>query len=432
MMLGRHPFWPGLLLAGAALVAGGLVLRGIPVPAAPRVVGFEKIILNDAFYCEGINVGDFNRDGHADIVAGPFWYEGPGFRKRHVIWKQAALPPEGGASESVGSFVHDFNNDGWADILVLGRAEPSPTAKPNSWEKVVMHQAHWFANPGTKAGTKEETWQRYFVFPRVMGEAPIFGDLDGDGQPELMALWEKQWGLLRPRPEQPADPWVFSPISRVGDWRVYYHGMGMGDLDGDGRLDLVLNEGLFFQPAKPGAPWNEQLLRFSSGRGGAQMLVFDVNGDGRPDVVSALDGHGWGLSWFEQTKAAAGGIAFAEHRIMGDRGEEAKFGLAFSQVHALAAADLDGDGLTDFVTGKRWWAHGPTHDLEPEGTPVLYWFQLARDKDGARFVPHLIDDASGVGAQILLRDVTGDGVPDVLVASKRGAFLFVNHLRDRR
>jgi hypothetical protein len=415
-------------IAGAAALAAGLILRAAPAPVPLAGAGFEKIVLNDAFYCEGINVGDFNRDGHPDIVAGPFCYEGPDFKKRHVIWKQDALPPEGGASESAATFVYDFNGDGWPDILVLGRAEPPANAKPNSWEKVVMQQAYWFANPGAK----EETWQRYFVFPRVMGESPIFGDLDGDGSPELMALWESQWGLLKPRRNRPADPWEFTPISRVGDWRVYYHGMGMGDIDGDGRPDLVLNEGIFFQPAQRGGSWREQLLKFSPGRGGAQILVFDVNGDGRNDVVSALDGHGWGLSWFEQKQDAAGAISFAEHRIMGDRSEEAKFGLAFSQVHALEAADLDGDGLTDFVTGKRWWAHGPTHDLEPDGTPVLYWFQLVRDKDGARFVPHLIDDKTGVGAQIILQDVNGDGAPDVLVASKKGAFLFINHLRDKR
>jgi len=289
-----------------------------------------------------------------------------------------------------------------------------------------MHDAHWLANPGAKAGPAP--WNRYFVFPRVMGEAPDLVDIDQDGQPELLTLWDNRFGLLRPDPARPADPWRFQPVTRSADWRVYYHGTGAGDIDGDGRLDLVLNEGWWRQPAVRSDAWVEHAFRFSPGRGGAQMLVFDVDGDGENDVVTALDGHGWGLSWFEQRRVPEG-TTFHEHRIMGDRSEESRFGVAFSQVHALAAGDLDGDGLTDFVTGKRWWAHGPGKDLEPEGPAVLYWFRLVRDSGQARFIPHLIDDQSGVGTQVVVRDVTGDGAPDILTASKRGTFLFINRLR---
>jgi hypothetical protein len=112
---------------------------------------------------------------------------------------------------------------------------------------------------------------------------------------------------------------------------------------------------------------------------------------------------------------------------MGDRTEEARYGVAFSQPHALALADMNGDGLPDVVTGKRRWAHGPTGDVEPMADPVTYWFQLVRGSEGpARFVPHLIDDASGLGVQITLADVDRDGRPDVLTASKLGAFVFLN------
>jgi hypothetical protein len=113
---------------------------------------------------------------------------------------------------------------------------------------------------------------------------------------------------------------------------------------------------------------------------------------------------------------------------MGTREEEKTYGVAFSQPHALTLADLDGDGLADVITGKRRWAHGPTGDIEPMATPVNYAFLLRRDASapgGAKFVPQLIDDASALGTQVEAVDVNGDGVPDVLTASKLGTFVFL-------
>jgi hypothetical protein len=110
---------------------------------------------------------------------------------------------------------------------------------------------------------------------------------------------------------------------------------------------------------------------------------------------------------------------------------EDSLGVAFTQPHALDLADIDGDGLNDIVTGKRRWAHGPEGDIEPGAAPVVYWFQLQRDDDGEpRYVPHLIDDNSGVGVQILAEDINQDGRTDVLTASKLGTFVFINRPTD--
>ena len=374
---------------------------------------FRKQVLTDKYYCDGITAGDINRDGKMDIVAGPFWYEGPAFTKAHEFYPAVEFPKPPSPTDSMFSFVHDFNGDGWPDILVLGR--------------VHLHSAFWYENPG-KEGAH---WKKHFVFERIKGESPAFVDINGDGRPELIAHWENRWGMIQPNPNNSAEGWSFHPITGMGNWEQFYHGTGVGDLNGDGRLDLLLNEGWYERPGAGNAEWIRHEFKFGN-KGGAQMFAYDVNGDGRNDVITSLDAHGWGLAWFEAT-ADRERLTFRKHQLMGDRSEETKYGVAFSQPHALDLADLDGNGLKDIVLGKRLWAHGPNGDVEPNEAAVLYWFQLKRDgQGGATFVPHLIDDKSGVGVQVTARDVNGDGRTDILTVSKLGAFVFYNEAQPVR
>ena len=105
--------------------------------------------------------------------------------------------------------------------------------------------------------------------------------------------------------------------------------------------------------------------------------------------------------------------------------------MKFSQMHALALVDVDRDGLKDVITGKRYWAHGPSKDPEPMAAPVLYWFRLTRTalSDGNTavvYVPHQIDDDSGVGTQLPIGDVNGDKLIDIVIGNKKGTFLFTH------
>jgi hypothetical protein len=393
------------------MLAAALYVSSCAAPCAVAA-GFEKVVLTDRYYCDGIAAGDINGDGRADVVAGPFWYEGPRFQVAHAFKKPVPTRPEESPSDSMFSFVHDFSGDGRPDILVLGR--------------VHKHPAVWYENPGDT----DALWSGHFAFERVRGESPTLADLDGDGVPQLVCHWDGCWGFIQPDPKQPRQPWRFTAVGEDEDWPQFYHGEGVGDVNGDGRPDLVINDGWYEQPDDGSPPWTFHRHRFSQGRGGAQMFASDVDGDGDRDVISAIDAHGWGLAWYEQT-TANGERRFEERLIMGDRTQRERFGAAFTQPHALALADIDGDGLDDVITGKRRWAHGPRGDIEPDADPVVYWFQLNRGADGTvRYVPHLIDDASGVGVQIAATDVNGDGRTDVLTASKLGAFVFLNREED--
>jgi hypothetical protein len=152
--------------------------------------------------------------------------------------------------------------------------------------------------------------------------------------------------------------------------------------------------------------------------GGAQMAIYDVDGDGDGDVVTALAAHGYGLSWFEQVSADS----FTAHAIL----PASATGMSFSQQHSLTAADINGDGLLDVVTGKRYYAHpsGTGQDPGSADPPVLYWFELKRS-GGVTFTPHQIHNDSGAGCNFPIGDYSGDGKPDVFTTNKRGTFLHI-------
>lgn len=373
------------------------------------IASYRKLQLSDQFLCEGSAFGDFNRDGKMDLVAGPYWYAGPDFKQRHEIYPASTYDPLK-YSENFFAFPYDFNGDGWTDILVLGFPGVD---------------ASWYENPGDK-GT---AWRRKVVMLPVDNESPTFGDVLGTKQPVLLCTSLGRIGYASFDPKDPGRPWTFHPISVPGPWQRFTHGIGFGDVNGDGRNDILEKDGWWEQPASlTGDPvWKKHAFAFAPGKGSSQMYVYDVNGDGKGDVITAKDPHGYGLSWFEQTRGADGAIGFKEHVITSTKPDEKIAGVQFSQLHAVALADMDGDGQLDIVTGKRWWAHGPKGDADPNGTPVLYTFLLRRAADGTtRYEPKQIDDASGIGVQLVVQDINGDGRPDIASANKRGTFVFLS------
>ena len=382
-------------------------LFALPSLSAAAAPAFETQKLSGEFFAEGAAAGDFNKDGHGDVVGGPYWYAGPDFKERTAFYKTEAFPPKK-YSQMFNAWAFDFNRDGHDDILRV--------SFPGKY-------ACWHENPG---GDGKGEWKEHRVADIVENESPQFGDIDGDGQPELVYSLGQRFVYAKFDPANPTAKWAEHWISgEKTTGTKYTHGLGLGDVDGDGRVDLLDKDHWWQQPdSLDGDPlWKEHRFQFTA-KGGADMFAYDFDGDGDNDIFTSIAAHGFGLKWFEQAEREDGKKFFKPHTITGDTVAESPAGVAFSQAHAAQLVDMDGDGVKDLVTGKRWHAHGG-RDPGAGQPAVLYWFKVVRGgKSGeAKFVPHLIHDDSGVGTQFVVSDINNDKLPDVVVSSKKGTFV---------
>ncbi len=356
-------------------------------------VRFRKTVVDRAFRSEGVAVGDVNRDGRLDVLAGDVWYEAPGW-KMHEIRPAGKYDPARDRSSCYLNFACDVNGDGWVDSIVIGR----PGA-----------ECYWYENPGKDLGH----WKQHLVCKSACNETPLFVDLLGSGKRVLVFATggRMTWFAASGKPPGRWDAHAVSGPKAPGTDR-YSHGLGVGDLNGDGRNDVIITAGWWEGPAvRTKGPWTFHKAKL--GPACADMHAYDVDGDGDADVISS-SAHRYGIWWFEQTRGRDG-VEFKQHEIC----------KSFSQTHALRLADVNGDGLKDLVTGKRYFAHRGK-DPGAREPAVLYWFELRRPKKGkVEFVPHEIDDSSGVGLQFEVTDLNADGRPDVVTSNKKGVHVFL-------
>lgn len=360
---------------------------------------------------EGIAAADVDQDGKMDLVAGRFWYQNGDWRARPL----RSIEDWNGYVQSNGDYVFDVNGDDLPDVIA-GSFLPT--------------EIHWYENPGERGLRLGQLWQQHLLLDsqQTQNEGGLLEDLDGDGRPELIVnRWKKDTPMLIQRlVEKKVESQKKTPKAGASKPAKYEmktatlgesgngHGLAVGDLNGDGKKDVLVGQGWYEQPDSD--PWG-QSWKFHKAwelHASLPMLVVDVDSDGKSDLIFG-NGHDFGLFWWKNQGVDEDGQI---------KWEENEIDKQYSQPHSLAWADLNGDGKPELITGKRYYAHNG-RDPGGEEMPCMYYY--AWNSENSKFERHVIEEGHvGTGLQIVVEDFDQDGDADIAVAGKSGTYLLTN------
>lgn len=359
-----------------------------------KPIQFEKQQIASESY-ESVGVFDVNGDDQPDIVSGAFWYEGPEFLNRSYIGDVAR---HGEYWDDFLTIPLDINGDGRMDYVTGG------------W---FSKELRWRENPGNNL-----PWKEHLLDETGNVETARGWDVDNDGYIEIVPNNPRNplkfYKLKRDSNKKPAGEFIKIPVAETQD-----HGLGFGDVNGDGRGDFIISTGWLESPKDiVKEKWivhNE----FSLGTASVPILVVDVNGDSKNDLIVG-QAHDYGLDWYEQTTNESGEREWIKHSIDPDN----------SQFHTMEWIDLDGDGNNELITGKRYRAHNGN---DPGGKDLigLYYYIW----NGKEFVKQTISKGplgvgKGTGIYFSIADLRGTGRKDIIVAGKDGLYVFFNQGSD--
>ncbi|MCB1234723.1 MAG: VCBS repeat-containing protein [Verrucomicrobiae bacterium] len=384
------------LLAGAVLAQQAGKKAGAPKPKW-RVQQLHKD--NN----EGIAVGDIDGDGKIDVVAGEYWYQAPEFKQHKV---RRLVPFGADYLQNNSDHLFDVDGDGLLDVVAMGYTEPG---------------IFWFKNPGPGHYDTADGWAGELLADSggKNNEISFLHDLDGDGTPEFIVnSWKadnptEAWRLVK---DDDGKPKMVSHLIGAGR---NGHGMGFGDINGDGLEDIVFMQGWFERP-KDGPFSGEWKFHddFDFPHSSCPMLVVDLDGDGRNDIIHA-NGHNYGLWWDRQLEPQPDGTTTWRNYLIDDK---------FSQGHALAWDDVDNDGEPELVTGKRYYAHSGKDPGAEDPITIQYYDW---DKSTLTWTKQVVSQGEqgkgpGIGLQIRVADIDGNGFKDIAVPGKSGTHIIWN------
>ncbi len=370
---------------------------------------WRKHTINDQSPFEAAGAADFNGDGRLDVFSGDSWYEAPLWTRHKVREVLPGTNPH--YYEDFADLPLDVNGDGHVDIVTCA---------------YFSRRIAWVEHPGDPT----KPWIEHTIDLPGSMETGQLVDLNGDGSPDFLPNLGGRVVWYEITATDPEVVWTKHDLGNEGAG----HGVGFGDVNSDGKTDIITPKGWYEQPAAADSDAWPFHGEFQLGAAGILIVCRDFDGDGDTDVMWGM-GHDYGLHWLKQSSAGDGKRIWTREDI----------DMTFSQVHTLHLADLDGDSQPEIITGKRVYAH----ETEPGATesPCVYSFTYDRGQarwnrqaifegQPAKFAPKAAKDrralkdfargSAGTGLQMDARDMDGDGDIDLVCPGKSGLYWFEN------